>query len=377
MITKMKQYISRHLTNLSGWRTDRNIIVIESDDWGSIRMPSPQVYKECLRAGYRVDKIAYERFDSLASEDDLELLFDLLSQYRDHQGAPAVLTANILTANPDFRKIKSSNFQDYSYELITETFKRYPRHARCLELWKEGKGKGVFFPQSHGREHLNVSMFMRALQQGDPDVHFAFKHHMPGSIPKTNFAGGNKYVETLRYTDEQDKNEKLSIILAGLDQFELLMGYRSETFTPPNYLWIPDFDASMFVHGVRFYQGRKKMIEPLGDGNIQVHSHPLGAQNSFGQTYMMRNASFEPALFNGGDDPVDRCLKDISTAFRMGKPAVISSHRLNYVGYIDENNRDRNLKRLEYLLVQILKKWPDVTFMNSLQLGNLMTNSHG
>ena len=376
MITRMKQYISRHLANLSGWRTDRKIVVIESDDWGSIRMPSKSVYKKCLRAGYRVDEIAYERFDSLASEDDLELLFNLLSHHRDQNGNPAVVTANILTANPDFGKIKSSNFQNYYYELITETFKRYPKHGRCFNLWKEGKSEGVFFPQSHGREHLNVSMFMQALQTGDPDVHFAFHHQMPGGIPKASSVG-NKYVETLRYTSQKDKEAKLSIILEGLDQFELLMGYRSESFTPPNYLWSSDFDASMAANSVRFYQGRKKMIEPKPGGNIELHSHYLGKQNQFSQIYMMRNTFFEPSLCSADSNPVRQCLKEISTAFKMQKPAVISSHRLNYIGFVDEHNRDQNLKMLENLLSELLATWPDVEFMTSPQLGTLISKGDG
>lgn len=78
--------INSHAKNFWGWNTDRKIVVIESDDWGSIRMPSKNVYQQCLQSGYQVDQIAYERYDSLASEDDLELLFDLLSSFKDQGG---------------------------------------------------------------------------------------------------------------------------------------------------------------------------------------------------------------------------------------------------------------------------------------------------
>ena len=372
MLSKVRQHISRHITNLKGWTTDRKIIVFESDDWGSIRMPSKRIYKKCLEAGYRVDQIAYERFDSLASEDDLELLFDLLSHYEDKKERSPIITANILVANPDFEKIRSSGFNEYFYEPISKTFDRYPNHTRCLRLWKEAKKKGIFYPQSHGREHLNISRFMKALQQEDPDVHFGFEHNMPGCIPKGDNKGGNKYVESLRYNSEQDKRDKLSIVLEGLELFESLMGYRSESFIPPNYLWSPDYNLSTCAAGVRFYQGQRKMKEPLQDGTVKFHSHRLGESNTYGQRYLVRNAFFEPALFNQSEDPVDRCLKDIATAFRLSKPAVICSHRLNYVGFIDEKNRDKNLKMLDSLLHQILKKWPDVEFLNSVKLGNLM-----
>ena len=42
-------------------------------------MPSAVVYRECLAAGYPVDRNAFERYDGLASETDLELLFKLLT----------------------------------------------------------------------------------------------------------------------------------------------------------------------------------------------------------------------------------------------------------------------------------------------------------
>lgn len=360
------------LKNIPGWRTNRNIIVFESDDWGSIRMPSKNVYKRCLEAGYKVDQIPYERYDSLASETDLELLFNVLKSVADKVGNPAVITANVLTSNPNFEKIRASNFQHYSYELITETFKKYPEHANCLSLWKDGMESGVFYPQSHGREHLNVSLFMNALQQRENDVHFGFEHNMPGCIPKKNPKKGNKFVESLRFTNSQDKKEKFLNILEGLDLFEKILGYRSKSFTPPNYLWSPDFDAEISKRGVRYYQGNHKMKEPTFDGSVRYHRHFLGDTNKYDQRYLIRNANFEPSLVSSKSDTVDQCLKEISIAFRLKKPAIICSHRLNYVGFIDKKNRDNNLRSLNELLHLILKKWPNVEFMNSVQLGSLI-----
>lgn len=369
MLPALKRNISRYVTNMYGWQTNRHIVVIESDDWGSIRMPSKEVYNKCLKAGYRVDQIAYERYDSLASEDDLELLFDSLSSFTDCKGNSAVLTANILTANPDFEKIKAADYQEYFYESVSDTFKRYPKHANCLALWQTGEESGVFFPQSHGREHLNVSLFMNALRQDDNDVLFGFEHEMPGCIPKGEGKGGNRYVESLRFIDEEDKKEKLKIILEGLDQFANLMGYRSESFIPPNYIWSPDFNEEVAKKGVRYYQGRRKMKEPLFGGAVRLNSYKLGEENRFGQRYLIRNAFFEPVR---SDNSIDNCLKDIYTSFKMKKPAVICTHRLNYVGFIDEKNRDKNLRLLNKLLTEIKKKWPRVEFMNSVKLGKLI-----
>ena len=67
--------------------------------------------------------------------------------------------------------------------------------------------------------------------------------------------------------------------------------------------------------------------------------------------------------------------KDIEIAFRWKKPAVISTHRVNYVGSIDPKNRQKGLGELKRLISLILKKWPDVEFMSSSQLGDLISNS--
>ena len=99
----------------------------------------------------------------------------------------------------------------------------------------------------------------------------------------------------------------------------------------------------------------------------------MGQKNAFGQTYLTRNCSFEPSL-NEKKDWVSNCLKEIEIAFFWKKPAVISSHRLNYIGFIDESNRTRNLKYLENLLKTIVSKWPEVEFLTSDKLGLAITS---
>ncbi len=46
LLKEIKSKISRHYTNLSGWRTKRKIVVFESDDWGSIKNA---LKRKCMR----------------------------------------------------------------------------------------------------------------------------------------------------------------------------------------------------------------------------------------------------------------------------------------------------------------------------------------
>ena len=88
----------------------------------------------------------------------------------------------------------------------------------------------------------------------------------------------------------------------------------------------------------------------------------------------MRNAFFEPSS-DLNKDWIRSCLKDIDMAFKWKKPAIISSHRVNYIGGINQSNRTRGLRLLNELLKIIIVKYPDVEFMSSDHLGKLIINN--
>ena len=371
----IRQKISRNIFNALGWRTKRKIVVIESDDWGSIRMPSKDVYEHCLTKGYRVDKNLYSRYDSLASEEDLDLLFNTLALYKDSNGRHPVITANCLVANPDFKRIRESDFSQYFFEPISNTFAKYPRHSNNLKIWKNASDQGLFFPQSHGREHLNVSRFMNDLKSGDQDARFAFDLNMPGIFKKDKVENGNDYVVAIEYCNESDKNNKIQIISQGLEIFKDLFKSSSDSFIACNYIWHPDFEQTLSTCGVKYIQGRKNQLIPKGNyEGFRKKFHYTGQKNLLGQIYLVRNVAFEPCS-NNNLDWVNSCLKEIENAFRWNKPAIISMHQINFVGYIDPENRDSSLFLFNELLKRITEKWPMVEFLNSAELGSLISKT--
>ena len=196
---------------------------------------------------------------------------------------------------------------------------------------------------------------------------------MPGSIRKGSVRSGNYFVEATHFSNEEDKLDKLMIYLDGLAIFEQLFGYRSESVTPTNYIWSKDYNKSISEEGVKYIQGVRKMKEP----NLvtpKYYNRYLGKKNEFNQIDLVRNCDFEPSIHKN-KNVVDECLNDIKIAFIMGKPAIISSHRINYVGNIDASNRDKTLKSLNQILKIACSKWPDIEFMTSVQLGNLINKS--
>ena len=104
-ISHLKSTLLSNLSNLPGWRTNRKIVVIESDDWGSVRMPSSDTMRKLQADGMDLagGSNRYNLNDTLATVKDLEDLFAVLLQYKDVNRQPAVFTAVCCVANPDFK----------------------------------------------------------------------------------------------------------------------------------------------------------------------------------------------------------------------------------------------------------------------------------
>lgn len=379
-ISNLIKTLERNISNIPGWRTNRKIVVVESDDWGSIRTSSIAAFNKLLKAGIKVDNNQYNLYDSLESNSDLELLFETLTKFKDKSGRHPVITGVNIVANPNFEKIKENGFSEYVYESFTETLKRYPAHDRVYELWKEGIKKRLILPVFHGREHLNAQQWLLALQKGNSSTLLAFENSMTG-IPTTGI-GGEKvpnFQAAFNIDTQADIPYLKDVLKTGLNLFEDLYGYRSKFFVPTNGWFNNSLEEDLKSLGVKYINTAKKQKEPMGDGEFKTNTRFIGQQNKYGQLYLTRNCFFEPTS-SGYEHPastdwVSNCLKEMEIAFRWHKPATISSHRVNYIGFLQPENRGRSLKKLEVLFTCMLQRWPDIEFMTSVELGDLIAET--
>lgn len=362
--------LSGSIKNKIGFTTNRKLIILESDDWGSNRMPSEEVFELLKEKGLTNDNIRYDRYDTLASATDLAEMFEVLHSVKDRNGRPAAVTPVSVLANPDFKKIEESGFKQYHYELFTDSLRKR-REENAINLWNEGIQGGFFVPQYHGREHLNVAKWMKALQNGHEATHIAFQHGVYG-ITLTDNNSEDSYLAAYDYFEPSEIEQLKEITSDGLNQFEKVFGFRSTYFVPPNGPLSSMLNPLLSEKGIKGIQTARFIYsESIGKGQIKKRIRYFGMKTKYNQVYTLRNAFFEPS------EPtsfswVDKCLADIEFAFKYKKPAVISSHRVNFIGSIHPENRDRGLAQLKELLKLIVKKWPDVEFITSGELISLM-----
>lgn len=365
--------MKKNISNIIGWHTKRKIVVIESDDWGTIRMPSRLAYNKLSGAGLNlkgVDALRYSLYDTLASCSDLEMLFNLLLSIRDSTNHPAVFTAVSVVANPDFEKIRNGGFQKYFYEPFNETLKRYFGDEDSFKYRIKGISEGIFKPQFHGREHLNVIEWMKALRANDVEARLAFSEGTWAYIPKRSGQNSPDFLAAYKLSELNDLKMHEEILIDGLQLFQELFGIKAEYFVPPNGVVNNKINVACYNNGVRFRSSSKIQNESIEKGRKRRILHWLGQKDSTGIRYITRNCVFEPSI--QGMDWVDSCLNDVKIAFRWHQPAIIGTHRVNYIGSHFASNRDKGLQELRRLLKSIKRIWPDVEFMTTVQMGSIM-----
>ncbi len=365
-----------HLAQIPGWKSKRKFFVIESDDWGSVRMAGQKELQRLIELGLPIQNDLYNQFDSLEIDTDLIELFEVLSQFRDSKNQHPIITANTVMANPNWEKIEQSNFSEYYFEHFTETLNRNPKSQTVLKLYDEGIEKGMFYPQFHGREHLNVKFWMDALVEGDEYIRAGFDQKVFGIPLKNSMSNRNNVMATFDYTNQTELDSIVQSIKEGLDMFENQFNYRSKTIIAPCYVWSNQLLVELKNSGIEGIQGIRYQFEPQSNAKkYKKIFHYTGEKNSQNQHYLVRNVFFEPTHFYL-DNPkyLENILRDIKRCFLYHNPVIMGAHRLNFMGGISEKNRKTNLNLLGKLLAMVMQEFPDVEFVSSAQLLKIIQN---
>jgi hypothetical protein len=362
--------IKKKLSNLLGWRTNRKIIVIESDDWGSFRFKNAQT-RDLFIPPDQKDKCWMSYNDCFESADDIKKLFEVLTSVNDKNGKSPKFTFLMNPSNPDFKKIETSNFTQFHQETFLQTLDKRADGQQILNLYKEGLSKDLIEVAFHGREHLNVNIWMKDLQKGDKIARLGFQNNMWGF--SKSYITGLKYgyratfdIKTLQELPSLENNIK-----EGITILNKTFNQNTTYFLPPDGPYHLDLNKELVKNGIKNIGLSKLHQNPTENGVFKKHLFWVGKKIKTGLTVITRNVIFEPGSPKH-EDWVKPALIDIENAFKSRKPVVISSHRVNYIGSLNEENRSKSLRQLRKLLNKIIDKWPDVEFMSSSELGETM-----
>ena len=374
MINSIKENLILNIKNLFGWKTKRKIVVFSVDDYGNVRVDSKQARTNMDAAGMKIFS-RFDLLDTLETKQDLEQLYAVLDSVKDKNGRPAVFTPFALPCNIDFEKMAAENYGQYHYEMLPVTYEKLSKlqpeaYQNAWNLWKDGIAKGFLKPQFHGREHLNLAIFNDKLQHKDPELLTALKNRSFTSISDEAYPTMSS-TAAFDFWDVKENENFTSIIADGLDCFAKVYGYKSDYFTPPVYSIHDSLFKTLKENGIKYIDLGLVRKAHLGQNQYKSEFNYIGKKTNGRLTTIVRNVVFEPTE-DRGIDWVAFTMKQIEAAFRWNKPAIISSHRVNFCGHIDPMNREKGLSALKKLLEEITRKWPEVEFMAADELADLI-----
>ncbi|MCX8491159.1 MAG: hypothetical protein ORN54_08835 [Cyclobacteriaceae bacterium] len=370
----LKQKILLRVKNIPGWRTNRKIVVFSVDDYGNIRIASKEARLRLISRGLNLSANRFDHYDALEDSNDLDALFGALSSVKDLNGNHAVFTAFAVPATIDFDRMASEGYERFQYVLLNDVLERTLGYDGTWKHWQEGIKNRFIIPQFHGREHVNLKFLNHFLQQKNKMVLACLEERCWAGLDFSPFPNLD-YVSSFSFEQHSEMESLNSIAIDGLAKFENVFGYSARNFNSPGASAYSDLEKVLAANGIRYIDTPPLKREHKGNGKYIKRYGYVGQSNSFNQTYLIRNCVFEPSLTNGVDS-VERALYEVAVAFQFSKPAVISSHRVNFCGHIDEKNRAMGITALHSLLHKIVERWPDVEFMTANELGDLIASEN-
>ena len=369
----MKQYLLNHLKNIGGWTTKRKLILFSVDDYGNLRIRNRKALYTLRKEGLELSK-RFDSLDNLENTNDLSMLFKVLQSVRDHNGRPAVFTPYALPCNIDFESMAANGYRKYVREQLPITYVKLAQndsdYKGAWELWREGIDSGILAPQFHGREHFNLGIFNDLLASGNKELLTCLRSGSYVTVPDhAKYDSG--WTAAYAYREQEEIAAFPKIIVSGIQAFKEVYGYLPTVFTPPAQHFPPQLDDKLRQWGFKAVD--RAFRQPRNfKGNRKKVSNRQGLQSD-GLVQIVRNVVFEPSEPRGFNW-VDYTFKQVEAAFRMGKPANISSHRVNFSGGIDETNREKGLAALKALLKKVVKNFPDVEFLSVAELADMISN---
>jgi hypothetical protein len=313
----------------------RPVVIVESDDWG----PGPE------SDGTMLQRIAKE-----------------LTEIRDCDGRPAVMTLGVVLGRPDGAAILATECRNYHRNTLDEA-----RYTRIVQAMRNGCAAGVFALQRHGLEHCwPDSLLARAREDvelrrwlADPD---ARSEALPSALQ-------SRWVDTatLPSTPLAMTDVDAAVKEEG-DAFQRIFGQRPIVAVPNTFVWSDVVERAWAADGVqcvvtcgRHFEGRGAAGE-LMPATRRIFNGDRGQGDIH---YVVRDVYFEPIRGHRAE----QVWQAVAERTALGRPALIETHRESFV---EPASAEAALAQLGRALGGVRERHPDVCFVSTEQLAGIL-----
>lgn len=306
------------------------VLIIESDDWGA---------------------------GPLAQADALTRLAALLQRIRDSSGRPALMTLGVVLEVPDGDRIAASNCTEYHALPLTD-----PRFDAVRAAIQSGIQAGVFAPQLHGQCHYWPPALLAAAQD-NPAVRDWLTAAEPAATEDLPSPLQSRWVDASSLPSHALSPDAIQQAAAAETAgYRVVFGSAPQVAVATTFVWNDTVEAAWAPAGVEavITPGRRATCRNAAGqpGCVDV-TMLTGERSLAGQTYLVRDVYFEPAL---GHAP-QRLADGLQARTRQGRACLVETHRFNFL-----QAPDASLATLETGLRAALASCPDLRFASPLEL---------
>ena len=301
-------------------------VVLESDDWGLCGwVPDDRAHRALANLpAFRTEAgLRYGR-STLETSEDVRLLAAELLEWRGGDGFPPVWQANTIVANPDYARMHPPLFEFDELPLCVHP--ELPARWERPGLWdavRRAEADGVWWAELHGLHHLPETAWLGALRRGESDARRA--HEQSSPICRAAEASGE-------YDAAEPKELRSRSVRRAAQAFRTLFGRAPTSFCPPDYRFDDWFEEEAAAIGLTTFQGK---AEQAGRGWTPLRRRWFGLRfpHHVGTRFNMPpRIAFEPegVAVPRTSRGLEAAMRGVYEAWAQGRPAVVSTHRMNY-----------------------------------------------
>jgi hypothetical protein len=303
--------VSRRLRLWAGFRCAEPVVVLESDDWGLRRHDATDlVARWGTPTGWAAEEVE--------TAADLDRLAEVLGRHG------AVLTMNLIAANPDHAAIEADGFSRYHDRPLDET-----AGPDVLDGYRRGQATGAFCLELHGRAHADPDTWLEDLREGRPGARELFAAGVDGGLSLTEADAWRYHSEVATWSSghRRPAAELVEWLRPAVDTVTRVAGRPPRAVVGPHYVVTPEAEIAWARLGLDFLEAAEHRLDPAVDGASVSY---LG-QRGGSLVHLTRTARFDPRPGREGHHVAESTIA-MTRCFEQGLPAVIDTHRINFTG---------------------------------------------
>ena len=315
------------------------IVIFESDDWGA--GPSEQA-------------------------ESLSKVRATLERYVNRLGEHPVMTLGVILAVPIFESVSGfGNVSELKLVSLADDSQR-----AILAAMRKGVDSQVFSLQLHGFTHFNPRALAVAAASGGHRMFekmesgLCWTETLPSELQSAWTDGSVLPSAPMSETEIQEvvgREEALWRRLFGTPPFVAV---------PTTFVWTEMVEKAWAAIGVQWlvtpgarYSRRDAAGRPGYVDKLMLN----GSRGAGGLRYVVRDLYFEPGLGHS----VDTLVEQVQKRAQVYRPALIEIHRFNFCGPFAHLDA---LEKLGQALAHLLRVMPDLRFISTARLGEIMTH---